>query len=52
MSTPQTKESLIKKINESSYFYEEVSDELKKDIDVAKAIIKKQGSGGFDKIDL
>ena len=51
MSKSQTKESLIKEINESSFFYGEISDELRKDIDVAKALIKNNGSGGFDKID-
>ena len=51
MSTSQTKEGLIKEINESSFFFGEISDELKKDIDVAKALIKNNGSGGFDQID-
>ena len=51
MSTSQTKESLIKEINESSFFFGEISDELKKDVDIAKALIKNQGSSGFDKID-
>ena len=51
MSKSQTKESLIKEINESSFFYGEISDELRKDTDVAKALIKNNGSGGFDKID-
>ena len=51
MSTSQTKESLIKEINESSFFFGEISDELKKDVDIARALIKNQGSSGFDKID-
>jgi hypothetical protein len=51
MSKLQTKESLIKEINESSFFYGEISDKLKKDIDIAKALIKNVGSSGFDKID-
>ena len=51
MSDQKEKENLLKEINESSFFYGEISDELKKDIDIAKAIIKNNGSGGFDKID-
>ena len=51
MSTSQTKEDLIKEINESSFFYGEISDELKKDTDIARTLIKKNGSDGFDKID-
>ena len=51
MSASQTKEGLIKEINESSFFFGEISDELKKDIDIAKALIKNNGSSGFDKID-
>jgi len=51
MSTSQAKEDLIKEINESSFFYGEISDELKKDTDIARTLIKKNGSDGFDKID-
>tara|TARA_B100000989_G_C19524076_1_gene465821 strand:- start:1512 stop:2954 length:1443 start_codon:yes stop_codon:yes gene_type:complete len=51
MSDQKEKENLLKEINKSSFFYGEISDELKKDIDIAKALIKNIGSGGFDKID-
>ena len=52
MSENQIKESLLKKIRESSYFHgEELSDEFKKDPDIARAIIEKNGYGGFDRID-
>jgi len=52
MSTSKTKEDLIKQINESSYFFDKIEvDELKKDLDIARAIITKNGSGGFDQID-
>ena len=52
MSTSKSKEDLIEQINESSYFFDNIEDEeLKKDLDIARAIITKNGSGGFDQID-
>ena len=51
MSEEFTKESLLKKIEESSFYFGEISEDLKKDIDVAKALIQKNGYGGFDNID-
>jgi len=51
MSEELTKENLLKKIEESSFYFGEMSEDLKKDFDVAKALINKNGYGGFDKID-
>jgi len=51
MSEELTKENLLKKIEESSFYFGEISEDLKKDIDVAKALIEKNGYGSFDKID-
>ena len=51
MSEELTKENLLKKIEENSFYFGEISEDLKKDIDVAKALIEKNGYGSFDKID-
>ena len=51
MSEELIKENLLKKIEESSFYFGEISEDLKKDIDVAKALIEKNGYGSFDKID-